>query len=90
MRVCAFVVSVVTLMHAQMPVMNGLDATRNIRQFNASIPIVAVTASVDDADRGSCLAAGMSDVMHKPVNAPKLMAAIREHTVAAAAAADTE
>jgi CheY-like chemotaxis protein len=81
--VCACVcVCVSVCACVQMPVMNGLDATRNIRLFDSSTPIVAVTASVDDADRGSCLSIGMADVIHKPVNAPKLLATIREHASA--------
>lgn len=59
-----------------MPVMDGLDSTRLIRTFNSSIPIVAVTASVDDSERGLCLGVGMNDVVAKPIVGPKLIALV--------------
>ncbi len=46
-----------------MPVMNGLDSTRNIRLFDASVPIIAVTASVDASEKHICISAGMNDVL---------------------------
>ncbi len=56
------------LMDIQMPVMDGLEATRIIREHEISTgqhtPIVAVTAGMD---RDSCLAAGMDDYIAKPV-----------------------
>ena len=56
------------LMDVQMPVMNGLDATRAIRQIPgmAGVPILALTANAFDEDRNVCLAAGMDDHIGKP------------------------
>ena len=57
------------LMDVHMPVMNGLDAAKAIRQLdhvNASTPIFAMTGMVFDEDRERCLAAGMNDVITKP------------------------
>jgi PAS domain S-box-containing protein len=56
------------LMDVQMPVMDGLDATRSIRQLDgyASTPIVAMTASATLEDRTAAAAAGMSDFISKP------------------------
>lgn len=57
------------LMDMQMPVMNGLEATRLIRQGEAgdpNIPIIALTANAFESDRERCLAAGMNDFIAKP------------------------
>jgi signal transduction histidine kinase/CheY-like chemotaxis protein len=57
------------LMDCQMPVMNGFDATRNIRnsiEDYANVPIIAVTANALSSDRERCLQAGMNDYLSKP------------------------
>ena len=58
------------LMDMQMPVMDGLQATREIRQQSQSrdVPILAMTANVTQADRDECLRAGMNDHIAKPID----------------------
>jgi signal transduction histidine kinase/DNA-binding NarL/FixJ family response regulator len=56
------------LMDIQMPVMDGYQATRAIREFNKSIPIIALTAAAMIEDKNKALEAGMNDHMAKPMN----------------------
>ena len=71
------------LMDVQMPVMDGLEATRAIRAdtslgAKSSVPVVAMTAHAMHGDRERCLEAGMTGYISKPVEKEDLLAAIRE------------
>lgn len=68
------------LMDLQMPVMNGLDATRTIRGLGradaAEIPIISMTANASPADMQSCLDAGMTRHLAKPLDIHQLLDAL--------------
>ena len=58
------------LMDMQMPIMDGLEATRTIRKnfSNDDLPVLAMTANASDADRQKCLASGMDAHITKPID----------------------
>ena len=63
------------LMDIHMPVMNGIDATKAIRELagpSARIPIVALTACALEEDEIACREAGVDEFLTKPVNVPVL------------------
>ncbi len=64
----------IILMDKQMPVMDGCDAARAIRQNESwnNIPIIAITANALKGDVDTCLSAGMDDYLSKPVDAEQL------------------
>src|SRR5665811_1461596 len=75
------------LMDRQMPVMDGLTATRTIRAWEQAndkppTPIIALTASALKGDREMCLAAGCTAFLTKPIKQDVLLQAIKEHSKA--------
>jgi two-component system sensor histidine kinase/response regulator len=73
------------LMDMQMPVMDGLDAARAIRERDGRVPIIAMTANAFVEDRDACLEAGMDDHIAKPVNPAALYAILMRWLPAPAA-----
>lgn len=72
------------LMDVQMPIMDGYDATRNIRnqeeKSNKHTPIIAMTAHAMKGDKEKCLAAGMDYYITKPVNPDELYKILEQFT----------
>ena len=68
----------IVFMDCHMPLIDGFQATKRIRQSpdRSELPIVALTASVADEDRARCLNAGMNDVVCKPVRTSMLAKAL--------------
>jgi len=70
------------LMDVQMPEMDGLDATRALRdrerETETHIPVVAMTAHAMEGDRERCLEAGMDDYVSKPINSDVLFEVIEK------------
>jgi PAS domain S-box-containing protein len=67
------------LMDIQMPEMNGYEATRQIRQFNKDVVIIAQTAYALIGDREMAIAAGCNDYISKPIKKDELMALIQKY-----------
>jgi CheY-like chemotaxis protein len=62
----------IILMDVNMPLLDGVEATQEIRKFDNNVPIVAVTANSLNEEKVRCLSAGMSEFTTKPVNKEKL------------------
>lgn len=73
------------LMDCQMPVMDGLQATRSIRteekKLKRHTPIIAVTAGGPESSRDRCMAAGMDDYLNKPVSIDELRRVLQEWAI---------
>ncbi len=72
------------LMDCQMPVLDGLEATRTVREWERvqavkPVPIVALTADAYDEDQRRCRAAGMDDVLVKPLGVATLIAVLQRY-----------
>ncbi|HEX8618920.1 MAG TPA: response regulator [Thermoanaerobaculia bacterium] len=73
------------LMDIQMPEMDGLSASRELRQRGVQIPIVALTANALAGDRELCIAAGMDDYLSKPIVETELVRVLQRFLPAPAA-----
>ena len=69
------------LMDIQMPEMNGFEATRQIRQFNKKVIIIAQTAFALAGDREKAIEAGCNDYISKPINKVELLSLIQKYLI---------
>jgi PAS domain S-box-containing protein len=69
------------LMDLKMPVMDGFEATKRIKEFWPDLPVIAQTAYVRDIDKTKAIACGCSDFISKPFKKEELLTMIREHLV---------
>ena len=67
------------LMDVKMPLMDGMEATRLIREFNVEIPIIALTANAFEDDKRIAYEAGVNDFLTKPVNRVALAQTIEKY-----------
>jgi CheY-like chemotaxis protein len=66
------------LMDIKMPVMDGLEATKAIREKHPDLPIVALTANAFDSDRQLAVEAGCNDFLSKPVSSEACIETIKK------------
>ena len=69
----------IILMDIQMPVMNGFEASEEIRRRNKEVPIIALTAYALKGDKDKCMESGMNDYLAKPYKMQDLYDMIKKH-----------
>lgn len=82
---CAETVFDLILMDVQMPVMDGIEATRSIRMLPdyKDVPVIGISAGNSVGEKERCLLAGMSDFLPKPIRQAELFAVIKKNIAAA-------
>ena len=66
-------------MDLQMPVMDGINAMKNLKQLKYKVPVVAMTANVMKKDRDTCIDAGFTDFVAKPIDRKNLYSVLERH-----------
>jgi CheY-like chemotaxis protein len=69
-------------MDIKMPVMDGIEATREIRAISPNVPIIAQTANAFEADHQRAYKAGCNDIITKPIKITNLTKVIEKYTTA--------
>ncbi|MEG0560249.1 MAG: transporter substrate-binding domain-containing protein [Muribaculaceae bacterium] len=67
------------LMDINMPILNGIEATKIIRQFNPKTPIIAVTANAFESDRYKAIESGCNDFIAKPIKKTEIISIIEKY-----------
>jgi CheY-like chemotaxis protein len=70
------------LMDVEMPELDGLSATRLLRERGVTLPVIGMTGHASAADAARCLAAGMTDHLVKPVDFDELYSMVERYKVA--------
>jgi CheY-like chemotaxis protein len=68
----------IVLMDIKMPIMDGLEATKAIKEKHPDLPIIALTANAFDSDRQLAVDAGCNDFLSKPVSSELCLKTIRK------------
>ena len=68
----------IVMMDIKMPIMDGLEATRAIKEKHPDLPIIALTANAFDSDRQLAVDAGCNDFLSKPVSSDLCLKTIRK------------
>ena len=68
----------IVLMDIKMPVMDGLEATKKIKEKHPALPVIALTANAFDSDRQLAFEAGCDDFLSKPVSSDQCLKTIRK------------
>lgn len=71
------------LMDIQLPVLNGYEATKKIKKIRPQLHVIAQTANATDEDRVSCIVAGCSDYITKPINLDRLFEILNKYLIQA-------
>ena len=69
----------IVLMDIKMPIMNGLEATKAIKEKHPDLPILALTANAFDSDRQLAMEVGCNDFLSKPVSSEECLETIKRY-----------